>query len=194
MGNTWVEPIRIPLYLLVFGTTWVTPTPQKSCSKLKDDEISSSVAQVAGPAASIRPPGPHPPWMRTGWCCGPHGGPRELQSWRAGAPDLEVEIDPPRQARTLWPSSPPYHPQSALRLFNVCLIVVFIAVVSESPAFSIRPSVSASLSRLHLIIVHVVAALLCFVSSSAYQPKQPSLLVFFSYVSSRPGLPFPGSS
>ena len=82
MGHTWVYPIRIPLYLLVFGTTWVTPNPKKSRSKPKDDKISSIVAPAAGPAASIRPPGPHPPWTRTDWCCRPHRGPRELQSWR----------------------------------------------------------------------------------------------------------------
>jgi len=51
---------------------------------------------TAGSAASIRPLGPHPPWMRTDWCCGPHRGPRDLQSWQAWAPDLDIEIHPPR--------------------------------------------------------------------------------------------------
>ena len=127
MGHTWAYPIMIPFYLLGFGTIWVTPKPQNSCSKSKDDEISSIVALMAGPAASTRPPGPHPPWRRTGDCRGPHEGPRELQSWRTWAPGLESEIRPPRQARTARPPSPPCQSQSALHLFMMRLIVVFIA-------------------------------------------------------------------
>ena len=137
MGHTWVYPIRIPLYLLGFGTTWVSPNPKKSCSKSKDDEISSIVALTAGPAASIRPPGPHSPWMRTGWCYGLHGGPRELHSWRAWAQGLEPEVHPPRQACTVRLPSPSYQPKSVLCLFNICLIVVCIAVTCELPACSI---------------------------------------------------------
>ena len=178
MGHTWVYPIRIPLYLCIgFWNNMGYTKPKKSCSKSKDDNIASIVAPTAGPAASIRPPGPHPPWMRTGWCCGPHGGPRELQSWRAWAPGLGSEIHPPRQARTARPPLPPYQPRSASRLSIMRLIVVFIAVARESPALSIRRSILTTLSRLHLVLVHAVAALLCSVSSSTCQPKPPALLV-----------------
>ena len=86
MGHTWMYPIRIPLYLLDFGATWVTPNPKKPCSKSKDNKISSIVTPAAGFAASIRPPAPHSPWMRTSWCCGPHWGPRKLQFWRSWTP------------------------------------------------------------------------------------------------------------
>ena len=95
-GTYMGVPHQDPTLPIVFGTTWVTPNPKKSCSKSKDDKISSIAAPTAGPAASIRPPGPHPPWMRTGWYCGHHGGPRELQSCQAWVPGLESEIHPPR--------------------------------------------------------------------------------------------------
>ena len=61
-------------------------------------------------------------------------------------------------------------------MFIMRLIVVFIAVASDSPALSIRQSVLTPLPRLHLVLVHAVAALLP-VSSSTYQPKPPALLV-----------------
>ena len=49
MGHTWVYPIRIPLYLLGFRTTWVSLNPKNSCSKSKDDKISSIVARHGRP-------------------------------------------------------------------------------------------------------------------------------------------------
>ena len=61
-------------------------------------------------------------------------------------------------------------------MFIMRLIVVFIAVARESPALSIRWSVLTPLSRLHLVLVHAVAALLCSVFSSTYQPKPLALL------------------
>ena len=64
-----------------------------------------------------------------------------------------------------------------LRLFIESLIVVSIAVARESPALSIRQSILTPLSRLHLVLVHAVAALLCSVSSSTCQPKPPALIV-----------------
>ena len=120
---------------------------------------------------------PYPPWMRAGWCCGPHGGPRELQSWRAWAPGLGPEIHPPRQARTVRPPLPPYQPRSASHLSIMRLIVLFIAVARESPALSIRWSVLTILPRLNLVLLHAVAVLLCSVSLSTCQPKPPTLLV-----------------
>ena len=44
----------IQFYLLVFGTTWVIPTPKQSCSESKDDKISSIVVRNGRPC-SINP-------------------------------------------------------------------------------------------------------------------------------------------
>ena len=104
--------------------------------------------------------------MRNGWCCRPHRDPRELQFWPVWAPGLDSKIHPPRQARTSWPSSPPYQPQSALHLFIMRLVVVFIATARVSPVFSIRRFDLVPLPWLHLVLVHAVAVLLCSVFSS----------------------------
>ena len=61
--------------------------------------------------------------------------------------------------------------------FYHAFIVVFIAAACELPALSIRRSVLTPLPRLYLVLVHTVATLLCYVSSSTYQPKPPALLI-----------------
>ena len=79
------------------------------------------------------------------------------------------------------PPSPPCHPQNMLRLFNICLIVVSVAVARELLVFSTYLLVCLSFPRLHLVLVHAVTVLLCFVSLSAYQPK-PSVLLIVCFV------------
>ena len=86
------------------------------------------------------------------WCCEPHGGQDELQSWRAWVSDLNIEIQLRRQARAIRLPSSPYQPQSAVRLLNTCLIVMFIDVAHELPVFSVHQSILASLPLLHLVI------------------------------------------
>ena len=81
--------------------------PKNHVPNRKTTRFHRSSRLTAGPAASIRPPGPHPLWTRTRWCCRPHGGPRELQSWQAWASGLEPKIHLPRQAHTMRSPSPP---------------------------------------------------------------------------------------
>ena len=117
--------------------------------------------------------------MRTSWCCGSHRDPRELQSWQAWTPDLEIEIRPRRQMRAVRSPLPSYYPQTLLCLFKSYLVDCCVRSRARAlPEISFHWAFFAALPPLQLLLVYTNAGLLLSASLSTARVTHPPCNLF----------------